>query len=225
MGLNSKYFGNEFYNGLIKQYSDELYAFDKRNHEIATLLSKTIKTKLYVLAQNVISMLIAIVLICSIYIFIVNTLNRIVVIIICLTLIGILNYIRENVKTRHEKYKSEYLGRYKNELSLLETRKLKACNIILAKWENYNESFIGYPPDWNERRNQVKKRDGYHCQKCGWPKGFQRLSRNLHVHHKRQISNGGDNRLDNLITLCHVCHKKEAGPGHKQISYRPQKRK
>ncbi len=65
-----------------------------------------------------------------------------------------------------------------------------------------------YPPDWDLRRKKVLERDNYTCTECGWPKGFKRKSRELHIHHIISLSKGGDNSLDNLITLCHVCHKK-----------------
>ena len=45
----------------------------------------------------------------------------------------------------------------------------------------------------------VKARDGFRCRNCG--------SRDhLEVHHIRQRKDGGSNRPDNLITLCHECH-------------------
>jgi 5-methylcytosine-specific restriction endonuclease McrA len=35
------------------------------------------------------------------------------------------------------------------------------------------------------------------------------INRKLHVHHIIPIKMGGNNTLDNLITLCEDCHKKE----------------
>lgn len=63
-------------------------------------------------------------------------------------------------------------------------------------------SYPGYPPDWNERRELAKNRDGKKCVKCISP--FQ-----LQTHHKIALSKGGSNSLDNLITLCEQCHLKE----------------
>jgi hypothetical protein len=63
-------------------------------------------------------------------------------------------------------------------------------------------SYPGYPPDWNERRELAKNRDGKKCVKC--ISSFQ-----LHTHHKTALSKGGSNSLDNLITLCKQCHLKE----------------
>jgi hypothetical protein len=56
-------------------------------------------------------------------------------------------------------------------------------------------NYPGYPPDWNERRELAKNRDGKKCWKCN--SSFQ-----LQVHHKISLSKGGSNSLDNLITLC-----------------------
>lgn len=54
-----------------------------------------------------------------------------------------------------------------------------------------------YPPEWTtEFREAIRERDGHTCQVCGEPGN--------HVHHidydKTNCS------LDNLITLCRVCH-------------------
>lgn len=64
-----------------------------------------------------------------------------------------------------------------------------------------------YPPDWRARRETVVARDGYRCTNCGWPEGFRARRRELHVHHVKSLADGGDNGLDNLITLCHMCHR------------------
>ena len=46
----------------------------------------------------------------------------------------------------------------------------------------------------------VKARDGFRCRSCG--------SRDhLEVHHIRQRKDGGSDSPDNLITLCHGCHR------------------
>lgn len=46
---------------------------------------------------------------------------------------------------------------------------------------------------------QVYKRDGYKCVKCG-------LRQNLTPHHVIFRSHGGEDSLENLITLCIECH-------------------
>jgi 5-methylcytosine-specific restriction endonuclease McrA len=91
---------------------------------------------------------------------------------------------------------------------------------IDIRWDRYNVNYQDYPPDWRWRKEIVRKRDGFTCTKCGWPHGFERLRRNLHVHHRVPLSSGGNNGLDNLTTLCHVCHRGEEGVGHAGIKYR-----
>jgi len=49
----------------------------------------------------------------------------------------------------------------------------------------------------------VRHRDGYTCQCC---KGKRKDGR-LEVHHIIYRTNGGSDEADNLITLCHSCHK------------------
>lgn len=65
-----------------------------------------------------------------------------------------------------------------------------------------------YGPAWQEIRIQVRARDGYRCQVCG----SLEIGRPHHVHHKvpfRTFASALEaNRLENLITLCPVCHRK-----------------
>jgi 5-methylcytosine-specific restriction endonuclease McrA len=51
-------------------------------------------------------------------------------------------------------------------------------------------------------RQQVLERDGWRCQNCGSP-------RDLHAHHLAKRSKLGDDALDNLITLCATCHRRQ----------------
>ena len=46
----------------------------------------------------------------------------------------------------------------------------------------------------------VRARDGFRCRSCG-------TRDHLEVHHIRQRKDGGSNSPDNLITLCHGCHR------------------
>ena len=52
-------------------------------------------------------------------------------------------------------------------------------------------------------KTMVLNRDGYRCQCC---KGKHKDS-HLEVHHIIYRSNGGSDKAENLITLCHTCHK------------------
>lgn len=68
---------------------------------------------------------------------------------------------------------------------------------------------IKYGENWKQQRRAAKVRDGFCCQHCH---KRPRISRHLHVHHIQPFHTfGGDwrtaNRVENLITLCHRCHK------------------
>jgi hypothetical protein len=104
-----------------------------------------------------------------------------------------------------------------NDLQSITKYYLKELDQICVKWSTY-------PTDWNDRRRRVKERDGYKCTKCDWPNGFKRRARTLHVHHKTAISSGGDHSMDNLITLCHVCHRK-VDVRHRGVKKLPVKRR
>ena len=53
---------------------------------------------------------------------------------------------------------------------------------------------------YERRRQQILKRDGRLCVRCGSGYGVQ-------VHHLRKRSVDRDDRPTNLITLCDACHK------------------
>jgi len=53
--------------------------------------------------------------------------------------------------------------------------------------------------DYEELRERVLQRDGWRCQFCG-------SRANLEVHHQQFRSHSGNDREDNLITLCVDCH-------------------
>ena len=73
----------------------------------------------------------------------------------------------------------------------------------------YNEKYRhwGYQqgPNYGFENTKAKvlNRDNYTCQCC---KGKKKDSK-LEVHHIVYRSNNGSNEEDNLITLCHTCHK------------------
>jgi 5-methylcytosine-specific restriction endonuclease McrA len=48
-------------------------------------------------------------------------------------------------------------------------------------------------------REQVLQRDSWRCQFCG-------SMRNLEVHHQQFRSRSGEDKEENLITLCTNCH-------------------
>jgi hypothetical protein len=57
-------------------------------------------------------------------------------------------------------------------------------------------------------RRAVLSRDGFKCTKCGWEATQWRVEdpRHLELHHCKHHSAGGSNEIDNLVTLCVVCH-------------------
>lgn len=63
----------------------------------------------------------------------------------------------------------------------------------------------GYPPDWDQRRRRVYKRDNYTCQNCG-NQGGPYGDAELHAHHIVNVASGGSHDLTNLTTLCVDCH-------------------
>ena len=55
------------------------------------------------------------------------------------------------------------------------------------------------PEAYRQLCQQVLRRDGWRCQKCG-------SRTNLQVHHIQLRSQLGDDLEENLITLCSSCH-------------------
>ena len=65
---------------------------------------------------------------------------------------------------------------------------------------------------WLRLRDEVYKRDNYTCQHCG------KVNCRFEAHHKIPAKMGGGDELDNLITLCSICHKKEENNARKRIA-------
>jgi 5-methylcytosine-specific restriction endonuclease McrA len=57
------------------------------------------------------------------------------------------------------------------------------------------------PEEYKKLRIRVLERDGWRCQECG---SMERLE----VHHINRRSQLGGDVMQNLITLCAVCHGK-----------------
>jgi DEAD/DEAH box helicase domain-containing protein len=75
---------------------------------------------------------------------------------------------------------------------------------------------VDYGPNWSDRRDAARARDGYVCRNCGVP---ERDERQHDVHHITPFHAFGyvpgvndlyelANRLENLITLCSACHRR-----------------
>ena len=57
-------------------------------------------------------------------------------------------------------------------------------------------------------RGKVLRRDNYTCGKCGWSHEDWNRSdpRHLELHHVKPHSQGGGNTVENLLTVCTICH-------------------
>lgn len=56
-----------------------------------------------------------------------------------------------------------------------------------------------YRTFWNIRRDQVLERDGYKCRMCG-------SGSSLSVDHIKSRGAGGTDEMENLRSLCVICH-------------------
>ncbi len=56
--------------------------------------------------------------------------------------------------------------------------------------------------EYEALRKQALERDGWRCQSCG-------SQRDLQVHHVKPRSQLGHDALENLITLCVGCHRRQ----------------
>lgn len=68
-----------------------------------------------------------------------------------------------------------------------------------------------YPPDWEQRAERIKQRDGHQCRHCGAQAGEERTGKAPvvltcahldHDEHNWQVTD------DRLLTLCDACHLK-----------------
>jgi 5-methylcytosine-specific restriction endonuclease McrA len=78
----------------------------------------------------------------------------------------------------------------------------KLCTLQEGMNEFYDCAF------WKRLRSLVLERDNYRCQKCGEDK-------KVIVHHVQPRRAGGEDKENNLISLCPICHRKE----HKSYDY------
>lgn len=72
----------------------------------------------------------------------------------------------------------------------------KRCHTKMRTWKVPLASY----------REYVLERDNFTCTKCS-KRGV--ISSDLHVHHPNPLYKGGEHSIDNMITLCVPCHKKE----------------
>ena len=115
---------------------------------------------------------------------------------------GIINAIIRFINREHRKYNPLYdIQRINNNIKIINNR----INLITSQIEYVHDYMLQYPPDWKQRCNMLKEKIGNYyygiCSKCG-------TSKNLHVHHNIPLSQGGSNKIENLILLCDKCHLK-----------------
>ena len=84
-------------------------------------------------------------------------------------------------------------------------------------WRGGYEGYYG--PNWQSQRHRALERDEYKCQGCGMGMSthVEKYDVGLHVHHITPAREFDDyekqNAIENLVTLCAVCHKtREATP-------------
>jgi transposase len=100
---------------------------------------------------------------------------------------------------------SNWLDRYD-----IEARSLKG-----EENPHWIEEETDYGVGWNEeKRQQVRKRDSFACQRCGISESehLEKFDQVLHVHHiipANQFQEATKrNEINNLLTLCMSCHRK-----------------
>lgn len=102
---------------------------------------------------------------------------------------------------------SKKVIRYSSTLRNYVTRNSPSKNYCSTKCKN-----IGSRVPWNQlTRSMLKQRwcsefgeSDLYCRRCGHNKKF-----NIVIHHKKYITNGGDNNPKNLEPLCLNCHGEE----------------
>lgn len=134
----------------------------------------------------------------------------------------------ENWKSRVEIRALELAG---DQWKHIEMKGIHAKNEIKRLKNEYRRQYdhlcvndSSYPPDWEYRRDLVIQRDGGKCTKCGWPEGYKRKRRQFHIHHIIPLSKGGNNSLNNLTTLCSICHR-NIDADHKNMLKKKKSRK
>lgn len=73
-----------------------------------------------------------------------------------------------------------------------------------------SRSQSNYSREWKSLSDRTKKRDHWECQRCGDLGGPEGDS-TLHAHHILPKSKGGEDQIENLITVCHGCHEQIHG--------------
>ncbi len=89
-----------------------------------------------------------------------------------------------------------------HKLSLLSQESTRVQNLRKKVYDYWPS----YPPDWEERRQEVISRAKEKCQECK-----TELEPYFHAHHIKPLGRGGSNKISNLMCLCERCHEKKHG--------------
>ena len=98
--------------------------------------------------------------------------------------------------------KNKLLNKAKHLDSIVET--IIIDGIRIGKYTFPDISVIGYenyPDNWIQLREIILERDNHECQESG---GY--CQGPLQIHHIIELSKGGSNNQENLITLCYYHH-------------------
>ena len=149
----------------------------------------------------------------------------------------ILAYFRKNVGEEISGEELKYLAKDKNEWTRrvreLRTeqgwpivtrnsgRKDLAIGIYVLEEDRQTEEHDRKIPD--PVRVAVLERDDFKCVKCGWNRQMivnDDPRKMLELHHVKHHKNKGENTVENLVTLCNVCHD-EKHRGKQERNYHP----
>lgn len=78
-------------------------------------------------------------------------------------------------------------------------------------WRDGSSKRKSRGPDWQKQRKAALQRDGYMCQRCGKTNAqeLKDTGKQLSIHHIVPYRISRDSSLNNLISLCNVCHMQE----------------
>lgn len=105
---------------------------------------------------------------------------------------------QSNPLTLEELYKLKFLKEFWKDKTNLDT-----ITELLIREESKNKyPHLRKKGFTQALKNECKSRDGYQCVIC-------KSSNDLEVDHIRPLIHGGNNNLNNLQTLCQICHLKK----------------
>lgn len=114
------------------------------------------------------------------------------------------HHIRGRCRRCHYKY--EYHYNLKRKKSITKSgEKWRKKNKDKVRASNKKASLKQAEKRFSGNRYKAMERDGFICQKCGMNRemSIEKYNRDLYVKH---IGDKNDNSIDNLITICLVCH-------------------